>query len=635
MPWAPRAYSPIRLGVLKSALENEGLECRTHNLFLGFAEKVGGDLYDRISMMPEYLFLGEWLFAAKLHNQGSANEYLDHLANCHEQESSFLQDESPGPLNSLGDPRWRETLLHIRNEVAPEFLSEELNRLESAEVDVVGFTCVVNQLAPSLAMARLWKERRPDALIVLGGASVQGEMGKECVRAFPWVDVVVDGEGEEALPELVRYHRTSRAETTSGTLPRGIFVRQDGTVTHTGDRAPIRDLDRFPPPDYSEYFQELGARPTAAPPVLWVQIESSRGCWWGEKRQCSFCGVNGRYIGYRSKSPGRVLLEIVKMSGAYRQNRLYLVDTVAGKSLLTEVLPALRDTGYDLSLFLEVRPTTGWDELLAMRDAGVTIVQPGIESFSSEALRAMRKGTDAMHNIRFLRWCRELGIDVAYNLLWGVPGESPIWYEQMAGLFPSLVHLAPPDYPPSQIVYQRHSPYFNEAVARGTTLTPQQDYRYIYGENVDLRALAFLFEYPGLDQFGNAFYIRPVAGAVRDWRKRYYSANRPILSFSHGLNFVKISDSRLGKADEYVLSGPAASVFLCCQEIRSRRSIGEAIGNSWNGSCEAAEIDDILAELVRGRLLYCENDRYLSLAIPERAIRREVGFLASSILKRS
>ena len=147
--------------------------------------------------------------------------------------------------------------------------------------------------------------------------------------------------------------------------------------------------------------------------------------------------------------------------------------------------------------------------------------------------------------------------------------------------------------------------------------------------------MAFLFEYPGLDQFGNAFYIRPVAGAVRDWRKRYYSANRPILSFSHGLNFVKISDSRLGKADEYVLSGPAASVFLCCQEIRSRRSIGEAIGNSWNGSCEAAEIDDILAELVRGRLLYCENDRYLSLAIPERAIRREGGVLASSILKRS
>lgn len=631
MPWAPRAMSPIRLGVLKSVLNVEGLECQSENLFLRFAETIGGELYDRISMAPDML-PAEWLFAKTLRPDASGNEYLDHLAECQAREATSLGGESSYPWHNFADPAFRKLLLDVRNRVVPAFLSKELDRLVAGNFDVVGLSCVANQLAASLSLAKLWKERQSDILIVLGGASVQGEMGRECVRAFPWVDIVVDGEGEETLPELVRYHRSGKVKTTAS-LPRGMILRKDGEVTHTGERPLIQDLDRFPSPDYADYFAELEAMPSAAPQVVWVELESSRGCWWGEKCQCRFCGVNGRYIGFRSKSPGRALLEIIRATGVYRKNHVYLVDTVAGEALMTKVLPALRDCGYDLNLFLEVRPTARWEELLAMRDAGVSMIQPGIESFSSEALGAMRKGTDALHNIRFLRWCRELGIDARYNLLWGLPGESPHWYEHMAGLLPSLVHLPPPNLP-SQIAYQRHSPYFNEAVAGGAVLTPMMDYRYIYPENVDLRALAFLFEHPYRDQFGDASYMRPITAALRAWRKQYFSAMRPVLSFSRGLNFVIVSDSRWDKAREYVLSGPAASVFLFCQDIRSREAIAETIRSEWEGACGPADLENILAELVRDRLLCSENGKYLSLAIPERAIRREVTFVTTSILKR-
>ena len=54
-------------------------------------------------------------------------------------------------------------------------------------------------------MAKLIKDLYPDVTIVFGGANYDGEMGLEYFRAFPFIDHVVVGEGEEVFPELVRY----------------------------------------------------------------------------------------------------------------------------------------------------------------------------------------------------------------------------------------------------------------------------------------------------------------------------------------------------------------------------------------------------------------------------------------------
>ena len=56
----------------------------------------------------------------------------------------------------------------------------------------------------------------------------------------------------------------------------------------------------------------------------------------------------------------------------------------------------------------------------------------------------MRKGTTALQGVRFLKWARELGLHVVWNLLWGVPGEDPAEYGRIAGLVPLLTHLQPP-----------------------------------------------------------------------------------------------------------------------------------------------------------------------------------------------
>ena len=37
-----------------------------------------------------------------------------------------------------------------------------------------------------------------------------------------------------------------------------------------------------------------------------IPLETSRGCWWGMKHHCIFCGLNGKQMAFQDKSPDRV-----------------------------------------------------------------------------------------------------------------------------------------------------------------------------------------------------------------------------------------------------------------------------------------------------------------------------------------
>lgn len=51
------------------------------------------------------------------------------------------------------------------------------------------------------------------------------------------------------------------------------------------------NLDDLPLPNYDDYFRQI--RDNNFNIDFWLNVESSRGCWWGWKNQCKFCGVNG------------------------------------------------------------------------------------------------------------------------------------------------------------------------------------------------------------------------------------------------------------------------------------------------------------------------------------------------------
>lgn len=190
------------------------------------------------------------------------------------------------------------------------------------DFDVVGFTCTFQQNTASFALASRLKRRWPHITTVFGGENFEPPMGREFVRTVPAIDYAVVGEADEALPALL-------VALASGDDPADVL----GVLTKATARdVPARQFDdiaRNPTPEYDEYFERM----TKLGPVLEeldvkLPFESARGCWWGERRHCTFCGLNGATMRFRSKPAEVVVREVDRLASRYGRLRFAAVDNI-------------------------------------------------------------------------------------------------------------------------------------------------------------------------------------------------------------------------------------------------------------------------------------------------------------------
>ena len=134
-------------------------------------------------------------------------------------------------------------------------------------------------------------------------------MGAALQRTFPFVDLVFSGEADRSFPAVLEARR--RGDPVSG-IP-GVMVAGEGRASAAGR---VDDLDSVPVPDFAAFFAQR-ARSCAASSPASVLVETARGCWWGERSHCTFCGLNGATMAYRSKSPTRVLAELRHLRERY------------------------------------------------------------------------------------------------------------------------------------------------------------------------------------------------------------------------------------------------------------------------------------------------------------------------------
>src|SRR5262249_44449164 len=150
----------------------------------------------------------------------------------------------------------------------------------------------------------------------------EGEMGVQMARSFRWIDYVCTGEGDAVFPQFL-----DRLLRGGGPIAvPGMVGPQAGPSPSVPEM--IRDLDALPIPDCSDYFVQLDGSPhrgTFQPHLL---FESSRGCWWGAKSHCTFCGLNGKTMTYRSKSPERLLRELRFYAETYPVDWVAAVDNI-------------------------------------------------------------------------------------------------------------------------------------------------------------------------------------------------------------------------------------------------------------------------------------------------------------------
>lgn len=506
--------------------------------------------------------------------------------------------------------------------------------------DLVGFTSMFSQNVASLALARLLKEGSREITVVMGGANCEAPMGRVIVDHAPQIDFVFSGPSLVSFPEFVGYRMERDLRRCHGID--GVFSKENRVrpglvpgpagVACSADLPAVRafgqdlDIGEEIPLEFGPFLDGVEKKLPDMLTETTLVFETSRGCWWAERSQCNFCGLNSSAPTYRAMSAEKALRQFAELFRYYPRCKSYeAVDRVMNKAFLEEVFPFLQAPD-GAAIFYEVRVDLSEQDMQTLARAGVRVVQPGIEALANRTLRLMRKGSTVFQNIRFLKSCAIYGVAASWNLLVGCPGENEGTYRKYYGDIPSLVHLPPPK-GPFAVRFDRYSPFFVHAREHGLDLHPVDFYALTYPLGPEaLRDLAYYF----MDHNVSAAYL----GAMSEWfarisercelwRDRWRGgegAAGPVLHFESGGNGGMVVDSRSGEEIRYEVGALGRRILSVLREPRSVDELVAALGSG--GDMEVVKEMSLLEER---HLLFQDDGCYLSLVLDREPHGRTMG----------
>lgn len=604
MPFGALDRPALGLSQLKAELNCNGISCEIRYFTYLFAEFLGIETYCWIqSDLPYTAFAGDWCFTELLYGPRTMDDerYLSEVfCGIWQQDRAEVQ-----------------RLLGVRAFVEP-FIERCMTEIDWGKYSIVGFTSTFEQNIASLALAKRVKSSYPDVKIVFGGANWENEMGLELHRQFPFVDYVCSGESEHSFPKLVRRILANKAP--KGPAKKGIpgVVHRDGnTSVSGGDTELVTKMDMLAIPDFSDYFKQLNNSTVASSVIPTLLIESSRGCWWGAKSHCTFCGLNGSSMVFRSKSASRILYELDYLVERWRTDEVHVVDNILDMHYFKDVLPALAKSDKSYHLFYEVKANLARHQVELLSQAGVDRIQPGIESLSDHVLSLIHKGTTGLRNIQLLKWCKEYGVGVDWNLLYGFPGETAEDYHMQLELMASIRFLEPPG-ACGPMRLDRFSPYFNNPENFGLRdLRPMRSYSFLYPfDEVSLSRIAYYFDFEYEQDVDSRGFASEVIRFIESWQ-RY-----PDIGSLRGVvrpdgKLVLIDTRNQPGTQTIVLVGLERAAYEYCDQLHSLPSIVRYLSQQAENIHEA-RVKEFLDSVIANRLMVTDGVHYLSLALEVR-----------------
>jgi ribosomal peptide maturation radical SAM protein 1 len=584
MPWASNNRPSLAVGTLVSLAKRNGFPCGAFYPTFDLAAVIG-DAYESLAEDPHFFGVCEHLFAASAFGKLELNS------------EEFLATYADGEVNPF---------LRLRDEVIPPFVTHVVGRILQRKPDIVGFSCTFNQVYSSLAVAKVLKERAPHLTVLMGGACVHGPMGEAYARAFPeWLDHVFTGEADETFVPFLRQWPNG-SQRVGG-------VTYGGVLQERAIAAPRCFADPCVP-DFADWFTERAQSAGAATRTTEVSIpfESSRGCWWGEKSHCTFCGLNNEGMSFRRKTAERTVAELLEQATRHQNVSFMAADNILDHRAFTDLLPEIASLGYDLRLFYEIKANVDRDRIATLARAGVRWVQPGIESFSSHVLQLMRKGITGLQNIAFLRLASEYGIATSYNILVGFPGEQDEDYEALIHAMSTIFHLSPPSGSSTLVQVHRFSPFFMEPERHGIeNLRPSSYYNHLLPLQAGARQdFAYFFERDVPADAAVLRWQKRVDDVIVKWASRF---GRQRKTARLGPGFVEISVTNDGNESHITLDGLSSTVVLLADNVTSFQAICRQVENLVGAGPAQDEVRDAIDNLVSLGVLAEEDGKLVSI----------------------
>ena len=170
-----------------------------------------------------------------------------------------------------------------------------------------------------------------------------------------------------------------------------------------------------------------------------------------------------------------------------------MADNIMPVGYHKTLVPMLRESGLNAAIFYEQKANLSLEQVKNLKDAGIGLIQPGIEALSTSLLQRMKKGVSASQNLALLRYARICHVTLAWNLLTHFPGDSAEPMQETLAILPKLRHLNPPT-GVTGLAIDRFSPYFDRADAYGVrNLRPWEAYADVFPTGSDIANIAYHF----------------------------------------------------------------------------------------------------------------------------------------------
>jgi magnesium-protoporphyrin IX monomethyl ester (oxidative) cyclase len=571
------------------------------------ARRVGLEFYDEIRSNEASLnaALPEWLFRRAAHP--------------HAEENAELYFRRYFQSSRTADFAERVRRLSER---LPELLDSLVDEYQLADADVVGCSSMFFETNAAIAVYRRIKQKNASCVTLLGGASCESPSGEELARLVPEIDYVFSGSALKSLPALVGNLLNGRAGANDR-IP-GVFSKRncgykevDGQKTRftNVDSSPIqRHIDEYIDLDFTSFFESFDRLSTENDIKALVPFETSRGCWWGERSHCRFCGLNKSTMAYKSMKP-ELAIRLIQSLFKYRERAsvFMCVDNILERGWSDEVLSKV-DTPATNSIFYQVKANLKEQEIELMSRARVKSITPGFESLASSTLKLMAKGVDAFQNIKVMKFCRLHDVFPGWNLLIGSPGEKEDVYEKYMLDLPNLVHLPPPQAVYS-IKFNRYSPYHDQQEHFGLKLAPVDHYGFVFPFPEDsLEQIAYDFqdttpqpEY----RLSAAKWIQPLRSRITAWRERWYERTgltQPSLHVERDRN--EVVDRRGPEETRHGIEPDQRQLLEFLQSCRQSAAIASELGGM-----SAERVRESLAFFDQHGWLFWEGPRVMALVL--------------------
>jgi len=294
-------------------------------------------------------------------------------------------------------------------------LNDVENELRKRQPDMIGLTSTTLTYKSALSILEVAKKALPNCLTVYGGCHATF-WDEEALKECPQLDVIVRGEGETTILELIK--KVEKGESFHSVV--GTTCRKDKEIVKNPDRPHIEDLDSLPFPAFHlwpiEHFKKYGN--------IIFPVMTSRGCtFW-----CDFCSAV-RMFGrkYRMRSPKKVVDELEFLYRKYGEKQYTFYDDTftVSQTRTEEICNEILRRGLKIKWDCETRVDMVTKDLLQkMKDAGCIVVWFGVEAGSEQVITAMGKGISIQQTLNAFKWAKEVGLMTVASMILGFPGET-------------------------------------------------------------------------------------------------------------------------------------------------------------------------------------------------------------------